>query len=512
LLVTGIPVATASAAEAQHLKSYYHVFNSTNYTKSCYGNFTMPSDGVIMFTGNRLYSYSGSEQSLYFYLYKASDMNTVLWNCSTYDFAATETSYKRLIGLEAGEYYMEVRPSMYSSDFSSGQTSKFNFDFFYYPTNDYETEPNNEKAKADVMLLNQPVYGYADKSEDYYTINASKERVVRIKVYNYEALNAEAYVKFINASGTSETLSAYRAGAGKDHHYFDVVLKKGKNYINVTSPYKCQIDYGLEITDKVVIPTPVINNLKINGSKVEVSWNQLYGITGYEIWRKINRGNWELILSPGSNTIGFWQSGTNFNNTYQFKVRAYETIGGKKYYSEWSKIKALNPTPTNIKLSATSVTYNGKVRTPSVTVKNKNGVTLKKNTHYTVTYQSGRKNVGKYKVTITFKGDYSGKKTVYFTIKPKETKITGITALKGGLKVKLAAQKTQTTGYQVQYSRSKKFTSAKAVTVGSNKTTTVNLKNLSRNKTYYVRVRTYKTINGTRYYSGWSTYKYKKTK
>ena len=49
-------------------------------------------------------------------------------------------------------------------------------------------------------------------------------------------------------------------------------------------------------------------------------------------------------------------------------------------------------------------------------------------------------------------------------------------------------------------------------TIASYKTTKYTLKSLSAKKTYYVRVRTYKTVGKTKYYSGWSTYKYVKTK
>lgn len=74
--------------------------------------------------------------------------------------------------------------------------------------------------------------------------------------------------------------------------------------------------------------------------------------------------------------------------------------------------------PKTIKLSATSYAYNGKIKTPTVTVKSWAGKALKKNTDFTITYASGRKNVGKYAVTIKFKGNYSGTKKLYFNINP----------------------------------------------------------------------------------------------
>lgn len=70
------------------------------------------------------------------------------------------------------------------------------------------------------------------------------------------------------------------------------------------------------------------------------------------------------------------------------------------------------------KLSDTAYAYDGKVKTPTVTVKDAKGNTLKENTDYTVTYASGRKGVGKYKVVIKLKGNYSGTQTLYFEIKP----------------------------------------------------------------------------------------------
>ncbi len=164
-----------------------------------------------------------------------------------------------------------------------------------------------------------------------------------------------------------------------------------------------------------------------------------------------------------------------------------------------------------IKLSATSYTYNGKTKTPTVTVKDSKGKTISKS-NYTVKYASGRKNVGKYKVTITFKGNYSGSKTLYFKINPVKTSITKLTAAKKALTVSISKKTKQVTGYEIQYATNKKFSKAKKTTVKSYKTTKVTLKKLSAKKTYYVRVRTYKTVGKTKYYSGWSTVKYKKTK
>ena len=208
------------------------------------------------------------------------------------------------------------------------------------------------------------------------------------------------------------------------------------------------------------------------------------------------------------------------HTTKQTVTKATPTANGKivNYCSVCKKTLSTTviPKASSIKLKATSLTYNGKVRTPKVIVKDRTGKTLVKNTDYTVSYAKGRKYVGKYAVKITFKGKYSGTKTLYFAIKPRATSISSLKAGSKKFTVKWKKQATQTTGYQVQYSASSKFSKAKTVTVGKNTTVSKKISKLSGKKKYYVRVRTYKTvkINGKsiRIYSGWSKAKTVTTK
>ena len=209
------------------------------------------------------------------------------------------------------------------------------------------------------------------------------------------------------------------------------------------------------------------------------------------------------------------------HTTKQTVTKATPTANGKivNYCSVCKKTLSTTviPKASSIKLKATSLTYNGKVRTPKVIVKDRTGKTLVKNTDYTVSYAKGRKYVGKYAVKITFKGKYSGTKTLYFTIKPKATSISSLKAGSKKFTVKWKKQATQTTGYQVQVATNKKFKkNKKTVTIKKQKTTKTTVKKLKAKKKYYVRVRTYKTvkINGKsiRIYSGWSKTKTVTTK
>ena len=251
--------------------------------------------------------------------------------------------------------------------------------------------------------------------------------------------------------------------------------------------------------------------------------------------------------------------------------------------AEIPALSRISISKANVTLSTSTYAYDGKAKTPSVTVK-VNGKTLKKDTDYTVSYSNNTK-VGTAKVTITGKGNYTGSVSKTYSIKNnfKKATVSGIStkaftgknitqsitvkcngkALKNGTDytasysnnkkigtatVKIAgkgsytgtvtktfkinpakqeiqkltakskaffvdwAQKGSATGYEIQYATNSKFTSAKKVTITNNKTDTKTISKLSGKKKYYVRVRSYTTVKGTKYYGAWSASKSVTTK
>lgn len=174
--------------------------------------------------------------------------------------------------------------------------------------------------------------------------------------------------------------------------------------------------------------------------------------------------------------------------------------------------------PKTILLSEDDYIYNDRVKTPKVKVKDRKGALLKANRDYRVVYGAGRKNPGKYKVTIEFLGNYRSKVTKTFTIRPKETKLKKLKAKSKGFQAAWKKNRKQTDGYQLQYCTGGNFTKKKTKTVQIKKNTTVKKKitGLKKKKKYYVRIRTYKKVIvdgvGKTLYSDWSNTKTVKTK
>jgi len=179
---------------------------------------------------------------------------------------------------------------------------------------------------------------------------------------------------------------------------------------------------------------------------------------------------------------------------------------------ESADIPALSPksiSSATVSLSIATYTFDGKVKTPSVTVK-LGSTALRKGIDYVVSY-SNNKNVGKATVVITGKGLYAGTITRTFVINPAKQEIQKLTAKSKGFYIDYAA-KGHATGYEIQYATNSSFSGAKKTVITSNKTDKVTVSKLSGNKKYYVRVRTYTTVNGIKYYGAWSAVKTVTTK
>ena len=208
------------------------------------------------------------------------------------------------------------------------------------------------------------------------------------------------------------------------------------------------------------------------------------------------------------------KNGTDYTVSYSNNTKvgtATVKITGKgNYTGSVSKTYSIKNNFKKATVSGISTkVFTGKNITQSITVKY-NGKTLKKGTDYTVSYSSN-KNIGTATVKVAGKGSYTGTITKTFKINPAKQEIQKLTSKSKAFFVDWA-QKGSATGYEIQYATNSKFTSAKKVTITNNKTDKTTVSKLSGKKKYYVRVRSYTTVKGTKYYGAWSASKSVTTK
>lgn len=290
------------------------------------------------------------------------------------------------------------------------------------------------------------------------------------------------------------------------------ILKKGTDY---TVTYRDNVNAG---TAKMLVngigkykgtvekTFTIAKNDSLSSLRVQISKKQ-HTYTGKEIRPEL------IIVYDGERFI----EGIDYTLSYENNIEV-GTGKIKIQFKNFTKTGIVSFTITkadisgcSVSLSASSYTYNKKARKPSVTVKN-GSFNLTKGTDYSVTYSNNIK-VGTATVKITGLGThYTGTAKKTFRIIPKGTSISKLKKKSKGFTVKWKKQATQTTGYQIQYSTSSKFKSAKTKTIKKVKTTSTSISKLKKKKTYYVRIRTYRTVSGVKYYSAWSKVKKVKTK
>ena len=274
-------------------------------------------------------------------------------------------------------------------------------------------------------------------------------------------------------------------------------------------------DYTLTVKDKKAYYAVYADGKGIYTGQVKGSFSKTDGTP----FKRIPLSSGDVKLSYTSTTytgsakkpsvtIKGLEKGVDYTVEYKNNTKAGTAkvvVTGTGEYSgtvtKTFKIKAKSAASFSAKLSGTKYTHNGKTKTPSVTVKDANGNKLKKGTDYTVSYSSdSRKNVGKYTVTIKYKGNYTGSKKLTFYILPSKTsKITptcSTTSIKATWK-----SVTGATGYKVELLSAK----GKVLKTKSTEKLTYTFKDLSKVTTYKIRVTAYKKISDKKHYSLSST-------
>jgi hypothetical protein len=303
--------------------------------------------------------------------------------------------------------------------------------------------------------------------------------------------------------------------------FFTVPLKKIKNIkiTGVVAPvagkkpsYTAKLSEGIELDpDSMAGQSGVVNGKR---------WwdaNKLIALQSNETFRKNCNYNFNIWVKVKEGYLFDYEEDEDGDRYY----KGTATINGKpaavtisSFDTSMASLSiqfSTKPTVADSKVSGLEAkTYTGSKIYQSLTVK-LDGKTLKKGTDYTLSYTNNI-NVGKAKVTIKGIGNYQGSRTLAFTIRPRATSITSLSGSSKAFTVKWSKKTTQTTGYQIRYSTSSTFSSYKTVTITSNQTTSKKITGLTAKKRYYVKVRTYKTVDGTKYYSLFSAKKSVTTK
>ena len=265
---------------------------------------------------------------------------------------------------------------------------------------------------------------------------------------------------------------------------------------------KKQEDFNVlvvDITYNNYIYRPVENIIATaKDTSVTLNWDKVPGATGYRVYVKSDN-SWKSLKT--TTATKYTAEGLSSGTTYTFAIKSYSKSDGKTVWaSDYSTVNVKTKTvssPPSVTLSTTNYVYDGKNKTPKVTVKDADGNVLTKNVDYKTSVASNRSGIGRYTVKVTFIGDYSGSKNVYFYIKPgKPASVKSASQTTSSVKLSWSAV-PGAAGYKVyRYSPSKKA----YVEAGTTEGTSLTVKKLYAGTKYTFRVVAYgKTSAGKVY-------------
>ena len=360
----------------------------------------------------------------------------------------------------------------------------------------YTNNINIGKATASVVGIGNYLKGKKDLTFDIVpgtvsSIKISKSGNNDIKLSWYKIAGAAGYeINIVSASGKTTTTTNDTSYLFNNLSQNDLYAVQVRAYA-VVSGSKIYGSYSAVKLVSLANVAPTITNTSTTGNSITVYWennsiNKQYSLT-------LKQGNKKISTSTvGSNASSYTFSNLTPGETYTIELSALSNVGTTTVISEPASVTKSLLYVSSCVLSTTQYAYDGNVKTPAVTVKDSNGTTLIDGIDYTVSYSSGRKMIGKYSVTVTFIGNYTGTKTLYFDIVPPQVatpKATQITSSS----VTLSWNKVS--GSNIRYyvftynPNTKKYTN-----LGKTTDTSYTVKGLSAGTTYYCSVQALSTL------------------
>ncbi len=460
------------------------------------------------------------------YLYNSSGHEVWYTGGNEYISGTGMRSDSYSLNLEKDTYYIKIDGyySNYNQTGKYASTGNYSFKLSFTASGANVAEPNNSITEAKAISFNTTYKGQIaiNDSNDYYKITVPSTTKIKINITSYMKYYCIVIYKSDGYQAWKTDYNEYDSTTGKRSDVYEVTLDKGTYYVKINgykydSSYASTGNYTFSISDgklgktSSLVATPTYNSVKL-------TWKAVPDATGYRVYQyDYSKGSSDRLLDTTAKS--YTRTGLKANTQYRFSVKAYKLVDGKKVFSDVYTIVVTNTlvgktskiTPT-VSTSSVKLTWNkvsgatgyklfqkvdGKWKTISTTTATtytfKN---LNSGTRYSFAVKAYKKVDSK----VTYSNVYTSIGTATKTATPSIKTITS--TVKG--KVNLTwTNVTGETGFQVYYSTSKDSGYTRYGNFKGN-VTKATLSGFTSGKTYYFKIRTYKSSDSGYVYSAFS--------
>ena len=416
------------------------------------GKGTKRFDGKAWYPSNRLYKVTVPTTTNYVYKvtgfnkekeYSAllrflnEDLSEVEGQREINDIKLTGSIYTT-VKLEAGKTYY-LRFSNYTLD------SGVNYKIVINNLNIENAKNLGESAEGKLSASSDTTYKFVATEDKVYNFTDTKvsEDVKEFSIYDNDLNNIST-----NSIKKSKVTYNENNEPKVDYVTYKIYLKKGTYYINLNNTSDKETEYNIKVENEELVDIDSIN-LDSNYIEIEegvkkavkytinpdnttftsVDWKvsdtsivSLGYVGNVMNIEALKEGECDITVTAknGKKAVCHIVVKKAGDHKYDSTIEKASTSKDGKIIDKCSrcgdvKVAQIISHPTKVVLNNSNFVYDGKVKTPTVTVTSADGKTVD-SANYDISYANGRKDAGTYDVKVTFKGNCTGSLTTKFTI------------------------------------------------------------------------------------------------
>ena len=379
---------------------------------------------------------------------------------------------------------------------------------------DYTVTYSNNISIGTAKILIKGIGNYVGEKTITFKIVAPTTSKINLSSASVSEISSKSYTGSAIKPSVTVKVNGKTLSLNKDYtvtYSNNISVGTAKILIKGTGNYTGEKTITFKIIPKKISK---VSLSKKTTNSLTLSWNKLDDVTGYKIYKYDSKSeDYEYLKTiKGASTTSFTDSNLTDATVYKYKVRGYKTVDGNAYngfisnsFAESTKVKTVSNlnlktrNATSLELSWDKVKNDDGYRIYRLdtntdtyklvkTINNNTTTSYKHSNLVSATNYYYKVKAFKYLNGSNRYSDYSSR--LKATTRPLQPSVILNSTKSKSIKVSWTNISKRATGYEVRMSTSKNGTFN---SIGTTTNTSFTKVNLTKGKTYYFKIRAYRT-------------------